>query len=158
MAISARIEILLGDVVTHPTVAPMLTANLTKGIFQSGRLLLPQYPGWYVPEPVVFEPIVERGAAGVTVLMGDRFYGFSAKAEAYRSHEIHQVLSLLPEVVMLRDYCSLGSGGSLVLDGDGHYYVTRTGRLTLYPPQSAGKVRAGRPVHFEQMDLKFEQV
>jgi hypothetical protein len=158
MAIAPRIEIVLGSVISHATVAPMVTANLTKGMFTGDRLGLPQFPGWYVPEPVVFEPVVERGVVGVTVLMGDRFYGFTAKTEAYKSPEIYKVLSRLSGLVTLRDYCYLGGAGTPVLDSDGHYYVVRTGRLTLYPPQNVGKVRTGRPVHFETMELKFEQV
>ena len=158
MAVSGRIEIVLGSVASDPLVVAMISHNRTKGMFTDGRLGLPQGPGWYVPEPVVFEPVVMRGAAAADVIQGDRFYSFTAKAEAYKSHEIYQILSLLPASVTLRDYCYLGGAGTPVLDAGGHYYVVRTGRLTLYPPQNAGKVSGGRPVHFETMDLRFEQV
>lgn len=157
MAIAARIEIDVSSVISDPSVSSYPTANLTKGMFSGGRLGLPQGPGWYVPEPVVFEPVVMRGAAAADVIQGDRYYGFTAKGEAYRSHEIYKILSLLPDVVTLRDYCYLGSAGTPVVDGHGHYYVVRTGRLTPSLPQNPGRVFASRTVYFETMDLRFEQ-
>jgi hypothetical protein len=156
MGFASRIEIDISALLTNPTIADMITANLTKTLFKSGYLILPQFPGWYVAEPIVFEPIVSTGAATWQVAQGDRYYTFAAKAEAFRSAEIEQVLSLLAPSVTLRDYCYLGGGGSLATDGDGNQYKTRTGRLTLYPAQSPA-LSDGRVSHFEPMDLRFDE-
>lgn len=157
MSDRAWIEIELGAVIDLPAIAPMVTAKLTKGLFVSGRLALPQFPGWYVPDAVVFEPVLLRGVASSRALTGDRFYAFTAKAEAYRSHEIYRILTALPNVITLRDYCYRGSAGTPVSDSAGRQYVVRTGRLTVDPPVNPGRIVGGRTVYFEPMEFRFEQ-
>lgn len=161
MSHPAWIEIDASAVTGDAAIAPMLTANLTKGLFNGQWLALPQFPGWYVPERIAFEPLVISGAAAASVAMGDSFYSFSAKAEAYRAGEIKQVLDALlalSQIVTVQDYCYLGGGGTLSADGQGRQYKTRTGRLTLNPPQNPGMGSDGRIIYFEPMELQFEEV
>lgn len=156
-----RIEFDTSAVVGEVAIAPMLTANLTKGLFNGEWLALVQSPGWYVPERITTEPLVLAGAASSTVLMGDSFYGFTAKAEGYRAGEIKQVLDALlalSNIVTLRDYCYLGGGGTLDTDGSGLPYKLRSGRLTLNPPQNPAKGSDGRIIYLEPMEFQLEEI
>lgn len=156
MGVPGRLEIDVSAVIGDASVSSYPTANRTKWMFSGGRLILPQFPGWYVPEPVVWEPVVRLGVATPTVIQGDRFYGFSAKVEAYRAGEVQRVLDLLSNVATLRDYCYLGGGGTLAADGQGIQYKLRTGRLIISPPQSPA-IRGGRVSYFEPMEFQFEE-
>lgn len=156
-----RIEIDILPIVSHPVIAPMLSDNLTKGLFNGDRLALLQPPGWYVPEWVIHEPITHSGATSSLVIMGDRFYSFAAKAEAYRSGEVKTILDTLSQSIAtpaIRDYCYLGGGGLIEVDEDGFQYKNRAGRLTVNPPQNPGKGSDGRIIYFEPMELQFEEV
>ncbi|NEO83820.1 MAG: hypothetical protein F6J87_06090 [Spirulina sp. SIO3F2] len=158
MAIPTRIEFPLDAIITEPAIAPMITANLTKGLFHGNNLALPQ-SSWYVPDPIATETLIEVGAAATNVSYGDRFYAFSAKAEPNRAAEIELILKALianNPTVTVWDYCCLGGGGTLVTDGDERQYKLRTGRLTLEPPQSPGIGATGRVVYTEPMEFRFE--
>ncbi|MBP0022215.1 MAG: hypothetical protein J7647_32245 [Cyanobacteria bacterium SBLK] len=153
MGIVAKIEINISPIASDPDIAAIASIPENQGLIQGDWLILPQWPGWYIPQPLTYETEIYTTPQTARASYGDRFYKFVAKTEGARAGAIYRILLALPNPVTLRDYCNRGGGGTL---GGTHpwIYKERSGKLTIEGPvdpmNSNGITR-----YVEGCELKF---